>query len=500
MTAAAASRASRRKPVAAEVAAAAFRAVAAVLAAGAQASGPFAQAELLRSIHACRSEGLHRLAAAETRVLRSIRDLFADRPEFALAALAADLRDALAVADALAAGDSDPALLGTARRGYAPIGGLRLHGVCAEAIVARSGYAGAITYLADERGALYTRADVAPGDAAYAVAAYDMPAAFGEVVLPPRVLSRGRLLVESATASADGRLGSGRRVRATRVAQPARWDQAPIDARFRAPFAGQLAQIAARDAEPADARPAGWDLAFVEGVLVGGAAGVFVHVPRAAAADAAAADAEPGAEPALMLRLATAHHRGLPGGDNLVALSRGTGLAVRAIGRVRIGEPRELHLIAIGPAPGERRLALPAPWHGRANVHYDRIPLSAIPDRDARAPAAPPGPPGDDLLAPLRRRIERAALGGAGTLPAQAQDELEREAAALAARALGGAAEVLRDLAALAHAAAPRRAAPADDAAPAAHRAPDRAAFARAWLRAAVYEDAARRRLSLASW
>jgi hypothetical protein len=247
-------------------------------------------------------------------------------------------------------------------------------------------------------------------------------------------------------------------------------------------------------------RPAGWDLAFVEGMIVGGSAGVFVSVPRGPGAGAGAAGAGAGngdGDGELMLRLSTAHHRALPGGDNLVALSRATGLRVRAIGRVRIGAPRELHLLAIGPAPREARLALPEAWQGRANVHYDRIPLSAIPDRDAPAPVGPPGPPGEDLLAPLRRRIERAVLGGAGTLSAHAHAELEREAAALAERALPGGAEVLRDLAAFAHDAAAHRATPS---AAAARRGPDRTAFARAWLRAALYEDAARRRLSLASW
>ena len=154
-------------------------------------------------------------------------------------------------------------------------------------------------------------------------------------------------------------------------------------------------------------------------------------------------------------------------------LSRATGLRVRAIGRVRIGAPRELHLLAIGPAPRDARFAMPDAWHGRANIHYDRIPMSAIPDRDVPVAAVPPAPPPEDLLAPLRRRIERAVLGGAGTLSAHALAELEREAAALAERALSGGAEVLCDLAALAH----------DASAPPAAR--DRAAFARAWLRAA---------------
>jgi hypothetical protein len=135
---------------------------------------------------------------------------------------------------------------------------------------------------------------------------------------------------------------------------------------------------------------------------------------------------------------------------------------------------------------------MPEAWHGRANVHYDRISTLAIPDRDTPAGPAAPAPPDEDLLAPLRRRVERAALGGAGTLPTHAIPELEREAAALAERALGGGAEALRDLAALAH--------EAGRGATGARRALDPTAFAHAWLRAALYEDAARRRLSIASW
>ena len=480
-------------------AAAAFRAVAGVLAAGAEASGAFAQAELLRSIHACRGAGLHRLAAAQTRALRSIRELRADRPEFALAALTADVRDALAVAHALAGGaiepepravlrpaappdrlGIDPALIGTARREYAPVGELRLSGVLAEAILARSGYAGAITYLADERGALYTRADVVPGDAIRAIAAYEAAAAFGDAALPHRELCRSALILEAATASADGRLGAGRRVRAVRTGQPSRWNAGPIDARFREPLADQLARIAALDGDPAEARPAGWDLAFVEGALAGGPTGIGLRTPRGPAAGE------------IVLRLSTTQHRALPGRDNLVVLSRAAGLRVRVIGRVRVGAPRELHLLAIGPAPGEGRFAMPDAWRGRANVHYDRISMLAIPDRDAPAAAAAPAPPAEDLLAPLRRRVERAVLGGAGTLPTQALAELEREAAALAERALAGGAEVLRDLAAIAH---DTGRTPAG-----ARRGLDPTAFAHAWLRAALYEDAARRRLSVASW
>ena len=109
-----------------------------MLGGGAEAAGAFAQAELLRAIHACRSNGLHRLASGQTRILRSIRELRSDKAEFALEVLTGDLRDSLAVAHAVIDGDSSPAVVGTARRDYESIGNLRVHGVLTEAIVARS--------------------------------------------------------------------------------------------------------------------------------------------------------------------------------------------------------------------------------------------------------------------------------------------------------------------------------------------------------------------------
>jgi hypothetical protein len=123
-------------------------------------------------------------------------------------------------------------------------------------------------------------------------------------------------------------------------------------------------------------------------------------------------------------------------------------------------------------------------------VHYDKLSVLAI--DEAPDVKVVPAPPTEDLLSPLRRRVERAVLGGTGTLPTHAIAELEREARLLADCALRGGAEVLRDLAALAHDAA--------RGASGARRAIDRTTFARAWLRAALYEDAARRRLSVASW
>jgi hypothetical protein len=451
----------------------ALRTVSEILASGAEASGAFAQAELLRSIHACRTAGLHRLATTQTRALRSIRDLRADKPEFILAVLTADLRDALAVAHAVAAGEASAALFGFARREYTPIGNLKLRGVLTEAVIARSGYAGAITYLVDDKGRFYSRADIAPGDAGRAAGAYDAAANIGDAVLPHRELCRTGLFVSDATASVDGRLGAGQRVRAVRASEPSLWSSEQLAARFAMPLVDQLALLATRDGDPDELRPAGWDLVFVEGVVVGGAGGVGIVA---------------GETP---IRFTTSlDQRALAIRDNLAVLARASGLRVRAIGRARIGVPRELDLLAIGPAPDELRFAMPDAWHGRANLHYDKLSVLALDEApDVRVV---PAPPADDLLSPLRRRVERAVLGGTGTLPTHAIAELEREARMLAECALRGGADVLRDLAALAHDAA--------RGASGTRRAIDRTTFARAWLRAALYEDAARRRLSVASW
>jgi hypothetical protein len=450
----------------------AFAMCAELLASGAEASGAFAQAELLRTIHTCRSAGLHRLASAQTRILRSIRDLRGDRAEFSLGVLTADVRDALAVAWRLAAGDATPALVGTARRDYEPVGGLHLRGLFTEAVVARSGYAGAVTYLLEERGAIYTRSDIAPGDVGRAAGAYEAAAGLGDAVLPHRELSRAGLYVSDATASADGRLGAGQRVRAVRTSEPSRWDHPGVEPRWRTALADQLAAVAAHDASPEDQRPAGWNLVFVEGVIAGGREVALVVGDRA-------------------LRLATPlQHRALPARDNLAVLARASGLRVRAIGRVRLAAAGRLELLALGPAPDETRLAWPESWHGHANMHYDRL---AVPPLAGAPPSTiEPVSGDDDLLEPLRRRIERVVLGGLGTLPVHALAELERDAAALADRALRGGADALRDLGAVIHG--------AERAMTGGRRAIDRTSFAQVWLRAALYDDAARRRLSLASW
>src|SRR5262249_36811612 len=108
----------------------AWRASAELLAGGATAARAVAQAEGLRAVHACRALGLHRAAAAGLRVVQSVRDLRAERPEFALSTLAEHVHDLLETARSLAERETAGAeLVGVARRTYTDVGNLRLRGL-----------------------------------------------------------------------------------------------------------------------------------------------------------------------------------------------------------------------------------------------------------------------------------------------------------------------------------------------------------------------------------
>src|SRR5262249_49120950 len=151
-----------------------------------------------------------------------------------------------------------------------------------------------------------------------------------------------------ATASADGRLGAGSKVRAVRASEPSRWDAPLVAARWGVPLADQLARLADADARPDDLRPAGWDLVFVDGTVAGATSG-------GVAFDIGGA----------LVPLATSlDHKGLAARDNLVALARVPGLRLRVIARARLGSPRRLDLLAFAPGDGETRLPLPEAWHG----------------------------------------------------------------------------------------------------------------------------------------
>ncbi|MEV6157661.1 hypothetical protein AB0L53_45725 [Nonomuraea sp. NPDC052129] len=106
---------------------------------------------------------------------------------------------------------------------------------------------------------------------------------------------------------------------------------------------------------------------------------------------------------------------------NLQRLASRPGLLVRVVGRVDPDRAATLRPLAVGPVPGaEATLRLPAEWHDRADLGYDRLQGSHLPPQDACLPGQP-GQPGagtevDPVAsAPLwrvRRLVELGVSGG----------------------------------------------------------------------------------------
>src|SRR5204863_8023302 len=104
--------------------------------------------------------GLVRLSAAGLRVVRSVRDFRAERAEFTLGGLGADLLELLETARALESAHPEKtvpqARVGVARRAYAPLGSLSLSGLFGEAVISATGHAGVVTYLSDDKGRIFS--------------------------------------------------------------------------------------------------------------------------------------------------------------------------------------------------------------------------------------------------------------------------------------------------------------------------------------------------------
>ncbi|GAA0313414.1 SWIM zinc finger family protein [Streptomyces turgidiscabies] len=464
-----------------------WSAAAAVLAAGVPAAGAVPQAELLRAAHTARLAGLHRAEAAAVRVVRGLRGAGARHDGHRLADLTAALSELLLTTGLLAAAHPDPALIGTARRGYRPgDGGLRVHGVCREPVISATGYGGVVTHLVTDDGRWFSVADVKPGGPARARGAATAPVSLGPAALDHSQLARGGLLITGATVSPDGRLGSGKGVRATPLTGIP-WSSGPLAALFARPLAETVAERLAtapgQDGEDGrSGEPIGCDL------IVVGAFG-----DRLLAREPTAADGP-------LVRLAPANgHPDLAHTANLRRLASRPGLHIRVIGRIDPDRAATLRPLAVGPVPGtEVTLRLPPEWLGRADLGYDRIQGTHLPPPDAGPPAgaiagSPPDPLADSPLWRVRRLVELAVAGGRRAVaePARSGD-LGRDTASLRRAGFRTAA----DLATALTAAADRRTRDVfgrlDEA--------DPGHYASAWLAAAVHLASAERALVRATW
>ncbi len=447
-----------------------WRAATEVLVAGANAAGAMPQAELLRAVHGCRVAGLHRASATGVRVVKAIRDLRGDRPEFRLAGLNTDLRELLYVARRLSGGARASAgLIGTARRAYSAAGNLRLYGVFCEPVIAGSGYAGVVTYLVDDDMRFFSVTDVMPGDPGRARHAY-RTGDFAGVALAHHEMCRGGLFVNAATASSDGRLGRGAAVKAVKAAG-ASWTDEPLSRLWTTPVDEQLERHARFSELSAAERPAGWNLVFMDCEVVGTTERSLVLSRDGAAFQA----------------VAPSDHELLSFRHDLKQLGKHPGMNLRVIGRLRLDQPRTVDLLAARCDA----LSLPEGWGDRVNLGLDTLAGAHVPASDG--PAIPVELSGQlpSSLEPMRRRLRRVALGGRATLPPEAIEEVAREVSTLNAQMMPTAAAVLDALASAASASLrdisgerQRLAEP----------------FALAWLRASVFERAATSELVRDTW
>ncbi|MFD5519354.1 hypothetical protein [Streptomyces sp. NPDC127066] len=474
-----------------------WTAAAALLAAGVPAAGAVPQAGLLRAAHTARLAGLHRAEAAALRVVRGLRGARARDDGHRLADLVAQVRELLLTTALLGTGTPGAALIGTARRAYRPGGSLRVHGVCSEPVIAATGYGGVVTHVVSDDGRWFSVADVKPGGPARAQGAATATVALGSGNLDHAQLARGGMLISGATVSEDGRLGSGKGVRATPLTGGS-WASGPLAALFARPLAEAVAErlTVAPDADPERTERAARELVGCDLVLVG------------AAGDHLIARELPSGRPdseGVLMRLVPAHgHPGLAHTANFRRLASRPGLRLRVIGRLDPERAATLRPLAVAPLPGtEATLRLPGEWQGHADLGYNRLEGAHFPPADVVGATTVPGVDGAGDEAPdplaqaplwrLRRLVEVAVSGGRRAVAEPARDgDLRGDRAALRRGGFPTAA----DLAAGLTAEADRRT--RDVFGRTGGSDPDR--YARAWLAAAVYLAGVERALVRATW
>jgi hypothetical protein len=77
---------------------------------------------------------------------------------------------------------------------------------------------------------------------------------------------------------------------------------------------------------------------------------------------------------------------------------------------------RRIALLAAGPEPSEVGLVLPPEWGGRCNLGLESLNLSYLVKRIEVPAVVASHPATQDALIPVRRRLERLALGGRSTI------------------------------------------------------------------------------------
>ncbi|MDB5335182.1 MAG: hypothetical protein JWN70_801 [Planctomycetaceae bacterium] len=311
-----------------------FDACAAILTSGLRASGAVLQSRLLRAIHECRSEGLHRIAAGGLRLMTNLRLLRDGHDQFSTAEAENDFREVFEGCVRLTRSPTTATLewMGIARRSYESISSLKLHGLCCEPILTRSGYSGVVTWLMADDGWMGTTSDVQPGDAGRIDQAWRSGVTLAGLSLSHRDLSRKCLLISKATRSLDGRLGGGESARAVTL-EGQGWNAPPVAERFQTPLVEQIQRVFQAQNGTEFLKPAGTELVFFTAQVMGFSGKELLVTEAASGA---------------VLRLAiTLDDDKVAYRASLKMLARAPGVTLRGIGRVDLNAAGRIHLLAI---------------------------------------------------------------------------------------------------------------------------------------------------------
>lgn len=417
--------------------------IAKVLQVGIANAGVTLQAGLQRSVYQCRAVGLHKAASLGIRVMTGITQFRSRSPQADPPQLIDDVTELLETSYHLSR-SPNPELywIGTARREQFPVRLKRLYGLFAEPVVSRSGHAGAIAWFLGEDGNYYSASDVRPGDVQLARDAYRGGIEIGPLVQPGRQLARGLYVGSEMTASTDGRLGRGKKVKLVHQGESS-WDTEAIERRFSQPLADQWQTVYQHASLPDDARPAGWDFTFVQGTVLGASGPdlLFQLVDGTSIRLGIANDAD------------TLAFRG-----NLKMLSYAPGLRLRVIGRTSLAAPKLLLPMAVSnwddgdstSKPEQRvpTLELPTPLADRVMLGFDQLERKHIRNAKASPIVFPPTTESNsnNELAPLVRRVLSATLAGMNS-PKQANvNSIAQETALLKQYGFATAAGLLHTL------------------------------------------------------
>jgi len=389
--------------------------------------------ELLRALHLCRVHGLYRLSASGQRVAESVRLFRENSPGFDRELFTDELTELLSVSHTLLNSPFDKAMVGVARREYVDVGGKKLAGVFCEPVATRTGYAGVVAYLADDDGLYWTLSDVMPGNASRASGAYQGGVSIGDVSMSPKELCRSGVLLQSATASEEGRLGSGKKVKAVTF-KPKAWDELPF---WDVDLKDQIDR-ALQSHQDSGAIRAGSDLVYLNLEVVGAWQESLIVKERSGV---------------VFKCRPVQFNPALAYSENTKMLARAPGLVFRAIARTVAGKIDTIELYAIGPSPGVEdpalTLQLPESWLGRANFGLDSLKVEHVGARRSRPVEVDFNVKDlDEPMQLIRHRLVAAAYGG--RLSTQASSNpIARDAARLETLMMGNAALILRHLSAV---------------------------------------------------